>query len=161
MTLYRPGTSVEALLLDALRLLSDQDIRDATGKTREAFRKVTQGVVGFRLEDAAKLDAVLELRGHGKPFHAYYEALVGNVQARLSLAAAEPVPVGAALLQATAALGRLAQSVTAMDADGRRDPHELQDVEAKARALIAEGQRVLAAISTAEANVFAFRRGAA
>lgn len=150
MTVHRPPESTEALLLDVINMLSAQDIKDATGKTVDHFRKVTQGKAALHYEDAAKLDAVLEMRGRGRLFAEHYKALVGNAKARLSNAAAEPVALETALLLATSANGALCEAVLRMDQDGKREPHEIRQVEAKARELIASGRRVLAALNLAD-----------
>ena len=150
MTIQRSPESTEALLLDVIRALSEQDIKEATGKTVDHFRKVTQGKAALHYEDAAKLDAMLELRGRGRLFAEHYKALVGNAKARLSAAVAEPVALETALLMATAAVGSLCSAVIQMDTDGKREPHEVRQVEIKARELIAGGRRVLAALNVSE-----------
>lgn len=69
MTRVRAHGSVDAVLFDAVRKLSDDELDAYTGKSRDHFQKVTrQSNLGLWFADAAKLDAALLDRGEAPVF---------------------------------------------------------------------------------------------
>lgn len=143
MTIYRPAASTEAIVLEAVRLLSEADIKAATGKTLDFFRKVSQGKSVLSLEDAARLDGALEARGFPRLFEAHFRDLVGNTAARLRGEKAEPGSVDATLRRVVADVGELSAAVDQALADEVMEPHEARRIATVARRGIVTLKRLL------------------
>lgn len=85
MTHRREPLSIESEGINALRQLTDEDIRAATGKTRGYFYQVFSPAnsMGLQFEDAAALDAALLARGAEPRFKPLLKALRNAVIVRL------------------------------------------------------------------------------
>jgi len=149
MTVPRDPGGVDAAVLKALRLLSPDDVRQATGYPPHHLHRVTNPHTDRKLhvETAVALEALLMARGHAPLFLPIIEAELQTAVARLGGAAPRPaVSPMVALCRVTTELGRLSQTVEQALADGQVSPGERRAIAETTHELIDRARMMLEAI---------------
>ena len=160
MTVPRDPGSVDAAVLKALRLLSPEDVRQATGYPPHHLHRVTNPNTDRKLhvETAIALEALLRVRGQAPLFLPIIEAGIEAAVARLGgappRAALSPM---VALCRVTTELGRLSQTVDQALADGQVNQSERRAIAAATHDLIDRARAMLAAIEPPRSAVAPLR----
>lgn len=136
MTVARTPGTIEAVLMEAIATIPPYLLEQATGKTSNYFRKVSNPDSHYQLSarDAAILDGLMQGLGHGAPFTVWHQQ---EAQRALQAAKAKgpAVSVEASLTKITCELGDLARAVQTALEDGEIDRRERREIAKEAHEL--------------------------
>jgi hypothetical protein len=136
MTVARTPGTIEAVLMEAISVLPPYLLEQATGKSSNYFRKISNPDSHYQLSarDAAILDGLMQALGHGAPFTVWHQQEARRAQ-EAAKASAPAMTVEASLTKITCELGDLARAVQAALADGEIDRNERREIAKEANEL--------------------------
>ena len=156
MTYRRAANTVEAVLTEVLKSITDAELARFVGKERGYLMRCANPMDrrSLSLQDAIALDRVLAFRGEAPRFMPLMERLIWAAQSEASAKGVRPEDLAARLLvtlgDLQAAVGRLSEQVVAIATD-RRPPEKAAEPDRRreASSLIEQIQDRAAAVGDA------------
>ena len=127
--------TIPAVVMKMINDLTPNEIYDATGKTVEAFRKVSmpESPVNLHFQDAMSLDALLMMKGEDPVFLPFYQAwLKTNMKANH----ANTTSLESRIVASVADLGKVSCAVIEAQKDGNIDLQEMREIHQQAAAAL-------------------------
>ena len=148
MTLYRSPGSIKGVLAEVIRQLTPEEIEAATGKKPGTFRQLSHPENDYQLDldDAAFLDAALEVRGLPAAFGPLFEEMKREAAASIGDRRPSALTVERGLVRVSAELGTLAHAIDRAVEDGVLTLAERREIATKAQRLIDAARAVRIAV---------------